>query len=316
MQTVPLALEAGGYSIPAALTLPHGEPRGSVLLIPGSLFVNVDGDFPSWNIYPRVYAWLAEQLSERGLAVLRFAKIGPGTGSELLDAEAAAKITNWRRRMVIANAALDRLRAELASRALPTGKVVLAGHSEGSVVASVIAAEGANVDGVVLLSGPSIGILGIMREQHLAMSPAGAAPEPLAILDEVIDHIRRQQPFPDALVARATGPTGAGALVTFDEASRNYMRDVDATDPVETIARYGGPVLLVSAGLDTSVPRHHADALRAGRAGLPTEAVHFPELQHMYKPVPEGTSPMAAFGLAGPTDPRVAEAVHRWVQAL
>ncbi len=316
MQTISLSLEAGGYAIPAALTLPEGTPTGSVLLIPGSLFVNVDGDFPSWNIYPRVYAWLAEQLSERGLAVLRFAKIGPGTGSELIDADAAKAIANWRRRMVIANAALDRLRAELAARDLPTGKVVLAGHSEGSVVASVIAAEGATVDGVVLLSGPSIGILGIMREQHIAMSPPGAGEESLLVLDEVIDHIRRQEPFPESLVARAEGPTGAGALVKFDADSRNYMRDVDLTDPVVTIARYEGPVLNVSAGLDTSVPQHHAAALAAGRAGKRTESVHFPELQHMYKPVPEGTSPMAAFGLAGPTDPRVAEAIDRFVRGL
>lgn len=316
MRTIPLTLEAGGYAIPAALTLPEGKPTGSVLLIPGSLFVNVDGDFPSWNIYPRVYAWLAEQMSERGLAVLRFAKIGPGTGSELLDAEAAKQITNWRRRMVIANAALDRLRAELAARDLSTGKVVLAGHSEGSVVASVIAAEGAVVDGVVLLSGPSVGILSIMREQHIAMSPPGAGPEGLAILDEVIGHIVRQEPIPAELAERAKGPTGAGALAGFDEASRNYMRDVELTDPVATIARYDGPVLLVSAGLDTSVPPHHLAALAAGRAGKPTDSVHFPELQHMYKPVPPGTPPMAAFGLAGPTDPRVAEAVDRWVQTL
>jgi alpha-beta hydrolase superfamily lysophospholipase len=316
VETVSLTLEAGGYAIPAALTLPEGAPTGSVLLIPGSLFINVDGDFPSWNVYPRVYAWLAEQLSERGLAVLRFAKIGPGTGSELVDAEGAKQITNWRRRMVIANAALDRLRAELAARDLPTGKVVLAGHSEGSVVASVIAVEGAEVDGVVLLSGPSVGILSIMREQHIAMTPPEAGAEGLAVLDAVIDHIVRQAPIPAELAARAKGPTGAGALVGFDESSRNYMRDVELTDPVATIARYEGPVLLVSAGLDTSVPPLHLAALAAGRAGKPTATAHFPELQHMYKPVPPGTPPMAAFGLTGPTDNRVAEAVDHWVRTL
>ncbi|MGH7654758.1 MAG: hypothetical protein ACREN6_08850 [Gemmatimonadaceae bacterium] len=64
-----LILMVPGYDIPAALELPDGDLAGAVLLIPGSLFSNVDGDYPSWNIFPRSSAYLAEQMAERGLAV-------------------------------------------------------------------------------------------------------------------------------------------------------------------------------------------------------------------------------------------------------
>ena len=50
----------------------------AILLVPGSLFSDVNGDYPTWNSFPHVYAHLARQLSARGHAVYRFAKLGPG----------------------------------------------------------------------------------------------------------------------------------------------------------------------------------------------------------------------------------------------
>jgi hypothetical protein len=58
------------------------------------------------------------------------------------------------------------------------------------------------------------------------------------------------------------------------------------------------------------------EALRAARWSRPTTYVFFHGLSHMYKPVPPGTSPMEMFGLAGPTDPRVAGAIDSFVRTL
>src|SRR6476660_1214640 len=84
-------LAISGWDIPAALTLPalHDEARlpSAVLLIPGSLFSDVNGDYPTWNSFPSVYKHLARHLSARGHAVYRFAKLGPGTGSIATDPE-------------------------------------------------------------------------------------------------------------------------------------------------------------------------------------------------------------------------------------
>ena len=46
----------------------------------------MNGDYPAWSSFPHVYAHLAHQLSARGHAVYRYAKLGPGTGSVPKDA--------------------------------------------------------------------------------------------------------------------------------------------------------------------------------------------------------------------------------------
>jgi alpha-beta hydrolase superfamily lysophospholipase len=308
-------LRVGGYEIPAALELPSGPVHGAVLLIPGSLFSNVDGDYPAWNMFPRTNAFLAEQMAGRGLAVYRFAKLGPGTGSVEVEPAKAAAIKSWKGRAVIAHAALAHFREELAARGIVAPKMILAGHSEGAVVASVIATEGADADGVALLSGPSIGILGIMIEQARSSVPP-VGDEAVADLEAVVAHIRKGEPIPGELRARAAGQFGAGALVKMPPEAITYMRDCDATDPLATIASYEKPVLIVQGDTDTSVPAHHAEKLRDVRGAKATTHHLFDGLQHMYKPVPPGASPMEVFGLTGPTDPRVAEAIDNFVREI
>lgn len=311
-----LTLSVHGYDIPAALEIPDGPLTAAVLLIPGSLFSNVDGDYPTWNIFPRVYAFLAEQMAERGLVVYRFAKNGPGTGSVETAAARPDLVRNWKGRARVAHAALAHFRAELAERGLAAPRMLLAGHSEGAVVASVIASEGAEVDGVVLLSGPSLGILGIMVEQTRASLAPGASAEPLELLEQMVAQIRRGDGIADELRAKANGAFGAGALANMPPDAIAYMRDCDATDPVAAIAGYDKPVLILQGGTDSSVPSYHAEHLRAGRGSLPTTLELFPGLQHMYKPVPAGVSPMDVFGLPGPTDPRVAAAIDNFARTL
>jgi len=314
MQTVSLTLRVPGYDVPAALTLPEGPLSGAALIVPASLFSDVDGNYVTWNSFPRTNAYLAEGLAGRGIASLRFAKLGPGTGSVMTDPALASGTRSWRGRADTARLALAFMRAELAARDIVAPRTVLAGHSEGAVVVSVLARDGVDVDGVALLSGPSVGILEIMKEQAAAMGSADV--EQLRVLDEVVDVIRAGLPISEELRSRAKGPMGAGALVNFPPEALSYMRDVDATDPAAAIAGYEKPVLVVQGGDDTSVPPHHARALIEARGARPTTYAYFPELTHMYKHVPAGTSPAESFGYPGPTDPRVDAALAEWIKGL
>jgi fermentation-respiration switch protein FrsA (DUF1100 family) len=148
------------------------------------------------------------------------------------------------------------------------------------------------------------------------MLPPGASDEPARLLERTVAHIRKGEPIPDEIRAQAAGSSGAGALVSMPPDAIAYMRDCDATDPAATIAAYEKPVLIVQGGVDTSVPAHHAEALRAARGSRPTTYQFFDGLSHMYKPVPPGTSPMEMFGLTGPTDERVAAAIDNFVRTL
>jgi uncharacterized protein len=326
-------LESSGWRIPAALTLPvpvpaatsaraDGAPMPSaILLVPGSLFSDVNGDYPAWNSFPHVYAHLAHQLSARGHAVYRFAKLGPGTGSVAVDAEQSAAVRTWDGRTAIAVAALEAMRRELAARHIRAARTIGAGHSEGAVVISRVALTGAGreLDGVVLLAGPSVGILSIMREQATIGTPPDELEAATRRLDAVIAHVRRAEPVPADL---ATGPgMGATALATMPDEARRYMRESDATDPAALAAALPQPVFVVQGGNDSSVPEHHAralmDALRSRSAGCgPAEYLFVPGLTHMFKIVPPEVTGPEAFGYPGETDARVADGIDKWIRRL
>jgi alpha-beta hydrolase superfamily lysophospholipase len=318
------ALEVSGWSIPAALTLPVARNDvlpSAILLVPGSLFSDVNGDYPTWNSFPHVYAHLARQLSGKGHAVYRFAKLGPGTGSTPIDPDLSAKVRNWEGRLIIATAAMDAMRRELESRGIRTERTIAAGHSEGSVVVSRLAVSdaGRGLDGVILLSGPSVGILGIMREQidlHVAPSER---PEARRKHDEAVGYIHRGERIPAAL-ATGTG-MGIAALANMPPESLNYMRDVDLTDPLALARDMTQPTLVVQGGKDDSVPTHHGERLRdalKSRSGGETnsEYLFVSEVTHMYKIVPPEVVGPAAFGYPGPVDDRVVAGIDVWIRGL
>lgn len=310
-------LAVSGWEIPAALTLPATHAPGAsvtsaVLLVPGSLYSNVDGDFPAWKVYPRVYAHLAEQLAALGHAVYRFAKLGPGTGSVAVDEAASRRVQTWAGRTTIARAAWFAMEAALREHGVRAERLVMAGHSEGAVVAACLAQTLPDVDGVVLLGAPSRGILDIMREQQALYHAPEVLDAVRADFDAVVAHIRRGEPIPEALRDRP----GVKALGTMPPDGLAYMRDCDATDPVAEVARVEQPVLILQGGRDPTVPPHHAERLRAARGTRPTEVVVIPELQHMLKPLPGGVQGMEAFGLAGPVDARATDAIDRWIRRL
>src|SRR6185437_2241166 len=101
-------------------------------------------------------------------------------------------IRTWAGRLVIADAAFDAMRRELDALDIAVDRIVVAGHSEGSVVASQLATSkrASEIDGVILLAGPSVGLLEIMREQTRAMTPPEELDATLARLDAVIACIR------------------------------------------------------------------------------------------------------------------------------
>ena len=315
-----------GYRVPCALTLParNGEVQrdaeSAILLIPGSLFSDVNGDYPAWNMFPHVYAHLAWQLSARGHAVYRFAKSGPGTGTVEVNTALASANRTWASRLVIARAALADMRRWLADERVTYARTVVAGHSEGAVVATQLGApsrsNGANgIDGVVLLSGPSVGILSIMREQVGTFIPPDECERGRADLDDAIAALRRDGTLSEELKSRPAvrGLAGVGPV------GWRYLLDCEDTDPSAGAAALEMPVLIVQGGRDGSVAPHHAERLRDARAGAPgreTRVAFFPELQHMYKPIPDGVPPMQAFGLPGETDPRVTDAIDDWARSL
>jgi alpha-beta hydrolase superfamily lysophospholipase len=299
-------VNVAGVEIACRLTLPGGTPEGVVLLLPGSLYSDVDGNYPSMNLRPHAYADLAKQLGERGFAVLRMAKIGPGTGSRTVDAIQAAAHAEFSTRVAVASAGLALLRRTVAQR-----PVIVAGHSEGAVVASLLAAgaDAKSIDGVVSLSGPALPLLDILREQVLAMASPSTD---MTMFDLTITAIRAGAAPP----AEATNNPQTALFATMPAPALAYLRSVDRIDPVHALASVPHPVLIIQGGRDASVPSSHAEMLKTGRPAALTETALFPTLTHFYKVAPPDLHPMMSMGLESESDPAVADALVEWAHRL
>ncbi|MFZ2029298.1 MAG: alpha/beta fold hydrolase [Vitreimonas sp.] len=295
-------LEIDGVRIPGRIAWPNGVVRAAVLLLPGSLFSDVDGDYPMWNARPHTLRDLAHQFAARGVVSMRQAKIGPGTGSETVDAEKAKAHQRFVNRVAVARAALEHLRGEA-----PGVPIFVAGHSEGAVVASLLGAEpDVRLDGAVSLSGPALRLFDVMRGQTFDMM--GGASD-MAAFDRAVASLRANATLPEEA---KSNPTLAG-IANMPAAALEFIAQIDAVDPCAEIAKVKHRMLLVQGGRDLSVTPEQVDQLAAARAGLPTEIARFPELQHMYKRAPAGLDQMQSFMLSDESDPAVVEAIVTWM---
>jgi len=277
------AFEAEGLRIPAVIAERHdgSRPAWSIVLIPGSGPFDVDGNVPSRSRAQHAYADLARQLASRGVIALRFAKPGDGTGTVTLDPDAARVArTSFASRVPVAAAALETLR-----RLRRTARVALAGHSEGAIVASLLARQ-TPVDALVSLSGPSRRLLENIRTQ-LAVRTAAERDRALARMRDEAD-------------------------------LRAYLLDADAVDPLASFAEVRVPSLIVQGGRDNIVTLADAERLAAARLsnGVPTEIAVFPDLTHMYKRAEAAIGPNDEGLLDGECDPAVANAIAEWLSRL
>lgn len=295
-----------GVEVPCRISQPSGQVRGLVLLLPGSLYSDVDGNYPSMNMRPHAYADLARQLSDRGFTVLRMAKIGPGTGSRTVDAAAAKQHTDFRTRVAVAEAGLNLLRSTA-----PGKPVFVAGHSEGAVVASLLAASSAGtlIDGVISLSGPALPLLSILRGQVAGMVPPGIVPD-MSVFDRTVAAIRSGEVLP----AEAKSHPQTMMLASMPEQGLAYLRSIDQVDPIVAISHVPQKLLLIHGERDESVPHMQAEMLRDARGHLPTAVAKFPNLTHFYKVGSAEMSPMQAMGLESESDAAVADAMKDWME--
>jgi pimeloyl-ACP methyl ester carboxylesterase len=314
-----LTIECSGTLVPAALTLPKDTaPAWGVVLVPGSFFNDVDGNYAMrdgnpFEVRPHMYADLARQLSHRGIAVLRYSR----AGKTVIDAEKAARAGKFPARADEAAQACRSLR-----RSVPgLRQIALAGHSEGAAVALLLltAQTDVRVDAFISLSGPGQKFFDIMIEQSVPNVRDGVLAMmdfkvPFGLFKESFRYIREGQPIPEE-IKKLFPPY---AIQVMPPQALEYLRDYDRLDPAEAIGKLAVPILIVQGGRDLSVLPENADRLAAGLRGKSTlvSKAFFPELNHFYKFVPPGTPPHLNFGLETETDERIAQAIADWLDRI
>jgi dienelactone hydrolase len=248
---------AGTLTVPAHAA---GKRVPAVVLITGSGQQDRDERTPFLENW-RPFREIADTLSRRGMAVLRLddrgvggSDAGPGTATSADYADDIRAALAWLR-----------TRPEIDSTRLG-----LVGHSEGAIIAPMVAAGNARVRAVVLIAGTASRGRDILTEQRRYLFSR----------DTTLSAGRR-----DSLMAQASHEADSAFAVP------GWMRFFADYEPLPAVRKVRVPVLILQGETDRQVPvseaRTLAGALRAAgnrRVTLRT----FPGMNHLLVDDPSG----------------------------
>ncbi len=303
-----------GVRLAGTLTLPEGRgPFPAVLLIAGSGPNGRDEKVFGHALF----LVLADYLTRRDIAVLRFDKrgIGQSTGDY-----AAATSTDFAADAA-AGVAYLRSRSEIDSR-----RIGLIGHSEGGIIAPIVAERDAGIAFLVLMAGPALRGDQIVMAQSRAILEANGVPLAAIASSQAFERrfldtvmTARDQASADAAVRAMlehAGMPDAAAEAQAKEASSPWYRFFIAYDPAPALRRLRIPVLALIGSKDRQVPAdQNLPALRTALAADPRAAViELPGLNHLFQHATTGAP--AEYGRIEETlSPAAMDRIARWILA-
>jgi pimeloyl-ACP methyl ester carboxylesterase len=283
---------APGVRLAGTLTLPPGRgPFPAAVLITGSGAQDRDETI----LGHKPFLVLADDLTRRGIAVLRYDDRGfakstgdftkATTEDFAVDAGAAAAFLRMR-------------------RDIDATRVGLIGHSEGGIVAPMVAAKEPKTAFVVLMAGVGAPADAAMAAQRAALSPYfGMSPERARQNEVMAEHaLAAMKGAKDSseAEARATvvllregAPLGINAENVQPMARRlssDWTRKLMAYDPAPTLRAVKAPILALNGTKDLQVIADlNLTAIKAATsANLDATVVALPGLNHMFQTAKTG----------------------------
>ncbi len=236
--TVPVP---GGYLHGTLLLPKSAEPLPVALIIAGSGPTDRNGNNPMGR--NDSLKRLAQALARRGIASLRYDKRGVGRSLATSPDERQLSVEGY---VADAVAWVRLLKADPRF-----SKVVLIGHSEGALIASLTAPL-VEPAALISIAGSGRPIDLLLREQLQGRLP----PPLLATAHYLIDELkagRTHEPVPEAL------------QVLFRPSVQPYLISLFAQDPAQAFANARAPALIVQGTHDIQVERDDALALQRAR---------------------------------------------------
>jgi pimeloyl-ACP methyl ester carboxylesterase len=285
--------QAAGISLGATLTIPPGKgPFPAVVLITGS--GQQDRDESLMGHKP--FLVLADRLTRKGIAVLRSDDRGMGkSGGDFAksttadfagDAEAAF--------------AYLRTRPEIDPK-----KIGFIGHSEGGMIAPMIAARNPNVAFVVLMAGPGVRADELLPVQVMRMTEAAGASHEgaeraaaeerdfLALVTSGKDDAAIEKRMRESMAGKIPADQIDAQIKTqLTHLESPWFRYLLALDPAVALRQVKCPVLAMDGEKDTQVDAAQnltaiQRALEAG-GNKNFEIVKFPWLNHLFQTAKTG----------------------------
>lgn len=305
---------APGVTLAGTLTLPPGNgPFPAAILISGS----GPQDRDETLLGHKPFAVLADHLSRRGIAVLRYDDRGFGAST---GTQAGATSADFATDAEAAFAFL-RTRPEIDRRAIG-----FVGHSEGGLIGPLAAAENAAVGYLVLLAGPGTRTSALMESQRRAIGQSvgtsEAELERTAPLQQRLFAIARGDASPadaEAAMRAAFGdqeiaPAVRDAMI--QRALDPWFRWFARYDPAPVLARIAVPVLAINGSLDRQVlaGENLAGIRRALAGNRDATVTELPGLNHLFQ-----TARTGAIGEYADIEetfaPAALETISTWINA-
>ena len=153
------------FNLSGSLTYPKGEgPFPAVILVSGS-----GAQDRNEEIFEHKPFWvIADYLTNQGFAVLRYDDRGTAKSEGNFETATSVELAND------AEGALDYLKANPKINA---AKICIAGHSEGAMLAVILAARRKDIHSIALLAGPGIQGSELLLLQQYLINKANGIPE-------------------------------------------------------------------------------------------------------------------------------------------
>ncbi|HKK69035.1 MAG TPA: alpha/beta fold hydrolase, partial [Bacteroidales bacterium] len=318
-----------GIHLAGTLTLPDAKGKHpAVVLISGSGPQNRDEELMGH----KPFLVLADHLTRNGIAVLRFDDRGTGeSGGNFSKATSFDFATD-------AKAAVDYLKGH---KRINPDKIGLLGHSEGGIVAPIVASQyPGEVDFIVLLAGPGLpGREIVIMQQQLIGKASGMPNEQLKLavstnkqifdlIVEVDDPDELRLKVSDLLHEIADNNPGfvPGGMETaqfidkqLEQLLTPWMKNFLTYDPVLALEKVRCPVLALNGEKDLQVPpKENLEIIRetledAGNKNVKT--IELKGLNHLFQESESGLP--AEYGQIEQTmSPKALNVISTWIEKV
>lgn len=324
---IEVAIDAGEHTLAGTLTIPSEDEFGDGPF-PAAVLISGSGpqDRDETLLGHKPFFVLSDYLTRRGIAVLRYDDRGFGESTG--DFESATSLD-------FADDA--RACAEWLNERDDVSHVGLIGHSEGGLVAPLVAKGNEGIDFVVLLAAPGVPGTELLERQLRAIYEADGVGDAQS-LSHVVE---LQQKFFEAMLADDEDATyeSLKALIAMqndlagvsnedqaalEQSTRDYMsvsltpwfKTLLELDPRESLRSVTQPVLVLNGSLDVQVLADQnvpaiMEALKEG-GNTRAESRVFEGLNHLFQPTTTGS--MSEYGLIETTfDEDVMEQIAQWI---
>nr|WP_068889233.1 alpha/beta hydrolase [Pedobacter panaciterrae] len=319
----------GGDTLAGTLTIPaDGKASKIVVLITGSGPQNRNEEL----LNHRPFLVLSDWLTRNGIAVLRYDDRGIGKSTGNFNTATSADFADD------AEAAVSYIASRPDLKKLSVG---LIGHSEGGMIAPMVASRNKSVKFIVLMAGPGIPIAQLMIQQNKDVAKLTGVPDaaiakstktnaklyaaitqyktfPSAIYNEKIDSIVRSE-ISLIPVSELQGKTVDELVLGITSSLKTpWMRYFISFDPTAYLTKVKCPVLALNGSLDSQVasdPNLTGIKNSLQKAGNKKfEIVPMQGLNHLFQKAKTG-SPNEYEQIGETINPLALEKITNWIKS-